>query len=145
MPVEPAIIPCLRYRDAQGAIKFLCDAFGFERHAVHADGKDPRIVHHAQLVRNGCMIMLSSVQESDYAGKAGMKTVDEAGGNTQAPYLVIDDVDGHADRARAAGADIFFEPADQDHGGRVYSARDPEGHVWSFGSYDPWAEAPSAA
>jgi uncharacterized glyoxalase superfamily protein PhnB len=31
-------------------------------------------------------------------------------------------------------------PEDQDYGGRVYSARDPEGHVWSFGSYDPWAE-----
>jgi uncharacterized glyoxalase superfamily protein PhnB len=41
----------------------------------------------------------------------------------------------------AAGADIFFEPEDQDYGGRVYSARDPEGYVWSFGSYDPWAGA----
>jgi uncharacterized glyoxalase superfamily protein PhnB len=141
MPVKPAIIPCLRYRDAQGAITFLCDAFGFERHAVFADDKDPSVVHHAQLVRNGCMIMLSSIQDSDYAAKAGMKTVAEAGGNTQAPYLVIDDVDAHADRARAAGAEIFFEPADQDYGGRVYSARDPEGNAWSFGSYDPWAPA----
>lgn len=141
MPVKPAIIPCLRYRDAQGAINFLSDAFGFERHAVYADDQDASIVHHAQLVRNGCMIMLSSLRDSDFADKAGMKTVAEAGGNTQAPYVVIDDVDAHADRARAAGADMFFEPADQDYGGRVYSARDPEGNVWSFGSYDPWAEA----
>lgn len=140
MPVKPAIIPCLRYRDAQGAITFLCDAFGFQRHAVHADDKDPSVVHHAQLVRKGCMIMLSSVQDSDYAAKSGQKTVAEAGGNTQSPYVVIDDVDAHAAQARTAGADIFFEPADQDYGGRVYSARDPEGYVWSFGSYDPWAE-----
>jgi uncharacterized glyoxalase superfamily protein PhnB len=141
MPVKPAIIPCLRYKDAQAAITFLCDAFGFERYAVHADDKDPSIVHHAQLVDRGCMIMLSSVQDGDYAGKAGLKTVAEAGGNTQAPYVVVEDVDAHADRARAAGAEIFFEPVDQDYGGRVYSARDPEGNVWSFGSYDPWADA----
>jgi uncharacterized glyoxalase superfamily protein PhnB len=140
MPVKPAIIPCLRYRDAQGAITFLCDAFGFQRHAVHADDKDPSIVHHAQLVREGCMIMLSSVQDSDHAVRAGLKTVAEAGGNTQTLYVVLDDVDAHADRARSAGADVFFEPADQDYGGRVYSARDPEGYVWSFGSYDPWAD-----
>lgn len=141
MPVKPSIIPCLRYRDAQGAIAFLCDAFGFERHAVYADDKDPSIVHHAQLVRNGCMIMLSSIQDNDYSREAGLTTVAEVGGNTQAPYLVIDDVDGHADQARAAGADIFMAPADQDYGGRVYSARDPEGYVWSFGNYDPWASA----
>ena len=141
MTVKPAIIPCLRYADAPAAIDFLCAAFGFERHAVYADDKDPGIIHHAQLTDRGCMIMLSSLRESEWADKAGWKTVAEAGGNTQAPYVVIDDVDGHAERARAAGAEIVPEPADQDYGGRVYSARDPEGNVWSFGSYDPWAEA----
>ena len=141
--VHAAIIPCLRYGDAQSAIAFLCDAFGFERHAVYADDQDPSIVHHAQLVRDGCMIMVSSVADTDHARKAGLKTVAEAGGNTQAPYLVIDDVDSHAAQAKAAGADVFMPPEDQDYGGRVYSARDPEGYVWSFGSYDPFA-APQA-
>ncbi len=142
MTVKPAIIPCLRYEDAPAAIDFLCRAFGFERHAVYADDKDPTIVRHAQLVDRGCMIMLSSVGRSDteWAEKSGMKTVAQAGGNTQAPYIVLDDVDAHAAGARAAGAEIIAEPADQDYGGRVYSARDPEGYVWSFGSYDPWAE-----
>ena len=139
MPVRPAIIPTLRYRDAPAAIDFLCDAFGFERHGVHADPADPSIIVHAQLVRDGNMIMLSSVRESDYSSRAPMVTVAEAGGNTQALSGVLDDVDGHAARARAAGADIFMEPADQDYGGRLYACRDPEGHVWSFGSYDPWA------
>ena len=141
MPVKPAIIPCLRYEDAPAAIDFLCRAFGFERHAVYADDKDPTIVQHAQLVDRGNMIMLSSLGRSDseWVEKSGMKTVAQAGGNTQAPYIVLDDVDGHAARARAAGAEIIAEPADQHYGGRVYSARDPEGYVWSFGSYDPWA------
>jgi len=142
MTVKPAIIPCLRYEDAPAAIDFLCRAFGFERHAVYADDKDPSIVQHAQLADRGNMIMLSSVGRSDseFVEKSGMKTVAQAGGNTQSSYIVLDDVDGHAERARAAGAEIVAEPADQDYGGRVYSARDPEGYVWSFGSYDPWAE-----
>jgi uncharacterized glyoxalase superfamily protein PhnB len=140
MPVKPAIIPTFRYADAPAAIRFLCDGFGFAEHAVHRNAQEPDVVDHAQLVLDGNMIMLSSVRDSDYSRKAGLTSVAEAGGNTQAVYVVLDDVDGHAARARAAGADIFMPPEDQDYGGRVYSARDPEGHVWSFGSYDPWAE-----
>lgn len=140
MPVKPAIIPCLRYADGPAAIDFLCAAFGFERHAVYADDADPKLIHHAQLSDRGNMIMLASLTDSDWAEKAGLRTVAQAGGNTQTSYVVIDDVDGHAARARAAGAEIVSEPEDQDYGGRVYSARDPEGHVWSFGSYDPWAQ-----
>ena len=136
MPVKPAIIPSLRYRDAPAAIDFPCDAFGFTRHAVHADPADPSVIHHAQLVLDGNMIMLGSVRDSDYGSGAPMVTVAEAGGNTHALYVVLDDV---AARARAAGADIFMEPADQDYGGRSYACRDPEGHAWSFGNYDPWA------
>ena len=139
MPVAPAIIPCLRYHDAPAAIDFLCTAFGFERHAVHADPDDPATVRHAQLVREGQMIMLSSVGDSPYASAAPMLTVRDAGGCTMSSYIVVGDVDGHAARARDAGADIFMPPEDQDYGGRVYSCRDPEGNVWSFGSYDPWA------
>ena len=140
MTVKPAIIPCLRYADAPAAIDFLRNAFGFARHAVHADPDKPAIIHHAQLVDRGCMIMLASPSDSEWAVKAGMKSVAEAGGNTQAPYITIDDVDAHAERARAAGAEIIVEPEDQDYGGRVYSCRDPEGYVWSFGSYDPWVD-----
>ncbi len=139
MPVRPAIIPCLRYADAPAAMDFLCRAFGFERHAIYPNAADPTRIDHAQLVREGQMIMLGSVADNDHARAAPMTTVAKAGGNTQAPYVVLDDVDAHAARARAEGADIFKPPTDEDYGGRVYSARDPEGNVWSFGSYDPWA------
>jgi uncharacterized glyoxalase superfamily protein PhnB len=141
MAVKPAIIPCLRYRDAPAAIDFLYRAFGFERHAVYADPENPSVIHHAQLVRDGNMIMLSSLSDSPFTKEAPMTTVAAVGGNTQAPYIVLDDVDAHAERARAGGADIFLEPRDEDYGGRVYAARDPEGTVWSFGDYDPWAPA----
>ena len=140
MPVRPAIIPNLLYEDAPAAIDFLCKAFGFEKRAVFADDRDSRIIQHAQLVLDGNMIMLSTYGKSDYTALAGLKTVRQAGGNTQIPYIVINDVDAHAARARAAGADIFMEPTAQDYGGSNYSARDPEGNVWSFGNYDPWAD-----
>jgi uncharacterized glyoxalase superfamily protein PhnB len=61
------------------------------------------------------------------------------GAATQGLYIVVEDVDGHCARARAAGATIVREPRDEDYGGRDYVARDPEGHVWSFGTYVPEA------
>lgn len=139
MPVRPAIIPVLRYADAPAAIDFLCAAFGFEKHAVHADPHDPAVIAHAQLTRSGQMVMLSSAEASEFSELAKFRTPAEAGGVTQTIYVVVDDVDAHAATAKAAGAAIFSEPEDQSYGGRVYSARDTGGNVWSFGSYDPFA------
>ncbi len=133
------IIANLRYADAPGAIDFLCTAFGFERHAVHVDPDRPDIVQHAQLVWHDRMIMLSSAIDSDHTRAAPMVMARQAGGVTIGLYLTVTEVDAHADHARAAGADIFEAPNDKAYGGRGYSARDPEGNVWSFGDYDPWA------
>ena len=70
---------------------------------------------------------------------------DEIGGAaTQSCYFVVDDADAHYHKAKAAGADIVVDITDDDHGGRGYSCRDPEGHVWSFGTYDPWRRHPVA-
>jgi len=133
------IIPNLRYADAPRAIEFLCAAFGFERRAVYPDEQDPHIIHHAQLTWGDRMVMISSAVDSDYVRLAKMTTAAEAGGSTAGLYLIVEDVDAHAARAQAAGAEIFLGPDDKDYGGRGYSARDPEGNVWSFGNYDPWA------
>lgn len=142
MPVRPALIPNLWYKDAPAAIDFLCRAFGFDKHAVYADDEDPEIIHHAELVRDGHMVMLSSYGgDSEFSRKSKLLHPQDAGGNTQSIYIVLDDVDDHADRAQKAGAKIILAPADQDYGGRVYSALDPEGYAWSFGSYDPWTAA----
>jgi uncharacterized glyoxalase superfamily protein PhnB len=133
------IIPTLRYADAVPAIAFLCAAFGFERQAVYLDAQDPTKVQHAQLIWHDRMIMVGSVNDNEATRAAKMTTVAEAGGPTMGLYLIVPDVDAHAERARGAGAKIISEPETKDYGGRGYSALDPEGNVWAFGSYDPWA------
>ena len=87
------------------------------------------------------MVMLGSVKDTEY-GKLLVRPRD-AGGVTMSVYAIVDEVDAHYARAKAAGAVITREPVTQDYGGRDYTAKDPEGHVWTFGSYDPWA-APAA-
>ena len=134
------IIPNLRYADAPRAIAFLCEAFGFERKVVYLSEQDPSVVQHAQLVWADRMVMINSTIETEFARAATMRTAAEAGGPTVGLYLIVEDVDAHADRARAAGAEIILEPRDEDYGGRGFSARDLEGNVWSFGSYDPWSD-----
>ena len=134
------IIPNLRYANAPRAIDFLCAAFGFKRHAVYPSEADPNIIQHAQLVWADRMVMISSAMDTPHVSAARMKTAAEAGGPTMGLYLIVEDVDAHALRARNAGAEIIREPEAEDYGGRGYSARDPEGNVWSFGSYDPWAD-----
>jgi uncharacterized glyoxalase superfamily protein PhnB len=118
------VIPTLHYDDAHAAIDFLEQAFGFERHAVH-EGKGGRIEHAELRAQNGWIMLGSRRSDSPYDT-----------GHSSA-YVVVEDVDGHCERAKAAGADVFREPEDQDYGGRDYSCRDPEGNVWSFGTYAP--------
>lgn len=132
------IIPTLKYEDAGVAIEWLCRAFGFEKHlVVPGEGE---IIEHAQLTINGGMIMLSSVRDTPFDQL--QKTPRAVGGvGTQSPYIIIDDVDAHYSRAARAGAEIVMKPEDQDYGGRLYSCRDPEGHLWNFGSYNPWNQS----
>jgi uncharacterized glyoxalase superfamily protein PhnB len=140
MPNHAILIPCLRYKNAPAAIDFLCRAFGFERHAVYADERDPAIIHHAQLTLGNSMIMLGSDQPSEVRELYRWLTPEDAGGITMCITAYVEDPDAHCARAKAAGARIIKGPYDnQGYPGRAYDARDPEGNVWNFGSYDPWA------
>lgn len=135
---QALIIPGLRYRNAPAAIEWLCKAFGFEKHLV-VPGPDNTIAH-AQLTFGHSMIMLGTgqVHANDEYGRL-MKHPDEIGGvNTQGAYVIVADADAHYARAKAAGAAIVLDIKDQDYGGRGYTCRDLEGHVWSFGTYNPW-------
>ena len=129
------IIPCLGYQDAQRMIAWLCDAFGLERHAVYKDGKGG--IAHAQLTLGSGMIMLGSARADDQFGRL-QATPTALGGTTQSPYVVVADADALYARAKAAGAEIVIAIKDEDYGGRGFSCRDPEGHLWNFGTYDPW-------
>lgn len=132
------VIPTMRYKDAAAAIEWLCEAFGFEKHLV-VPGEDGTIVH-AQLVFGNGMVMIGSAGESEF--DTFQKPPSVLGGTvSQSPYIIVEDADKHYARAVAAGAEIVIEIKGEDYGGRDYSCRDPEGHLWNFGSYDPWAES----
>jgi uncharacterized glyoxalase superfamily protein PhnB len=123
---DATIFPTLTYAEAPAAIDFLVNAFGFERHAVYSGEQGE--VHHAELRLGNGLVMLGSVRQG----------VAATGGRAGGIYVVVADVDGHAQRARAAGAELTREPYDTDYGSREYAARDPEGNVWHFGTYQPF-------
>ena len=128
------VFPALRYRDAPAALDWLMRAFGFTEHAVHRAGDGS--IAHAVLRHGPSMIMFGQYSEE---GWLGGRAPDPLAG-TVSIYLAVDDPDGHHARAVAAGARVVRPLADQDYGSREYSARDLEGNLWSFGTYNPAAE-----
>lgn len=128
------VIPTLRYRDGKAAINWLCDAFEFEEQLVVHDKSGA--VAHAQLTYGNGMIMLGAANNNEF--HTLIKSPIENGGlGSQSVYIVVEDIDHHYRRAITAGAEIVIDIKDEEHGGRAYSCRDPEGHIWNFGSYDP--------
>jgi uncharacterized glyoxalase superfamily protein PhnB len=119
------IVTSLRYRDAPAAIAWLKEAFGFEENMVvpNPDGT----IAHCQLTYGDGMVMLGSARDDAFGDHVGQSWA----------YVVVADADAHHARAVAAGAEIVRPLEDQDYGSRDYSARDPEGNLWSFGTYDP--------
>jgi uncharacterized glyoxalase superfamily protein PhnB len=113
------VIPCIRYADELAAMEWLCQVFGFEKQLVVPN--DDGTIAHAELSFGNGMIMLGSVGEE-----------------RQSAYVIVSDADALYARAKAAGAEIVREIKDEDYGGRGFTCRDLDGHVWSFGTYDPW-------
>jgi uncharacterized glyoxalase superfamily protein PhnB len=126
---HPTVFPTLAYDDAPAAIDFLVAAFGAERHAVYAG--DDGTIQHAELGFGNGIVML---------GSSGPEKSAAAGGGI---YIVIDDPDAHCARARAAGAEITRDLHDEPYGSREYSAKDPEGNSWHFGTYQPFTYEPA--
>ncbi|MDP3857633.1 MAG: VOC family protein [Stagnimonas sp.] len=132
-----SINPTLRYRDAHAAIAWLCQAFGFEQRAVYEDGEGG--VAHAQLTFGNGMLLLSTARDNAW-GQLMAQPADIGGRETQCCCLTVADPDAHYARAVAAGAEIIEPLEAKNYGGKGYACRDPEGHLWWIGSYDPWAE-----
>jgi uncharacterized glyoxalase superfamily protein PhnB len=128
------VIPCMRYRDAPAAIDWLCATFGFEATLVVPN--DDGTIAHAQLSFGNSMIMLGSVFDTEF-GRLMKQPAEVGGFNTQSTYLVVNDADLVYGRALEAGAQILLDIKDEDYGGRGFTCRDPEGHIWSIGTYDP--------
>lgn len=134
--MNSTIHPNLHYRDAHAAIEWLCRTLGFEKRAVHEDGEGG--IAHAQLTFGNGLIMLSSARDTVWGRRMALPT--ETGGRvTQCCCLFTADPDAHYAQAVASGAEIVDVLTTQDYGGKGYCCRDPEGHLWWIGSYDPWA------
>lgn len=128
----PSVYPTLRYDDARAAIEFLTKSLGLVAGEVH-EGPDGQVMH-AELSWGNGVVMVSS-------RPSGEPDVFDTG--TAVIYLAVDDPDAAHDRAVAAGAEIVRGLTDQDYGSRDFAARDPEGNVWSFGTYRPAAVTPA--
>jgi uncharacterized glyoxalase superfamily protein PhnB len=119
--------PTLNYADAPAAIRFLVDAFGFEERLVVPG--DDGVVEHAQLIwPEGGGIMLGT------ANREG-NVFSQRPTGAASVYVVTDEPDALFGRATAAGAELVRELRDEDYGSRGFSVRDPEGNIWSFGTY----------
>jgi uncharacterized glyoxalase superfamily protein PhnB len=123
----PTIGPVIWYRQPQAAIDWLERAFGFERRLV-VEG-DAGAVHHSELTIGDGYVMVvgpprdHAVSPMQFGGRA-----------TQSVHVqLLDGLDAHCERSRAAGARIVREPETQPYGDRVYTCVDLEDHPWSFG------------
>ena len=130
-----SVMPTLRYQNVQQAIDFLINAFGFTEHMI---ARDPvqKIVH-AQLTHGAGMVMLGPAGDSDF-DTLQVPPATLGGPVTQSAYVVVDDADLHCQHAVSVGAKIAEPLQSPPHGGRFYSCFDIEGHLWNFGTYDPY-------
>ncbi|MBI1238512.1 MAG: glyoxalase [Alphaproteobacteria bacterium] len=137
MTAHPTLIPTLRYRDAASAIAWLERAFGFKTQML-VDGEGGTIAH-AQLTHTHGMIMVGTIADDEWQRAARIADPLAINATTQAVYVVVSNPDELCARAKREGAEILYGPRDTDYGSREFAARDPQGHVWSFGTYDPFA------
>ena len=120
----PDVVPYLYYTDATAALAFLVDAFGFTEHSALRD--DDGVVWNAQL-RVGTGLVMIGPGMAEF----GTRAIDAPGLAPSRVHVIVDDVDAHHARARAAGATIHTEPSD--HGAvRIYLAVDLGNHEWIF-------------
>jgi uncharacterized glyoxalase superfamily protein PhnB len=124
-----AVWPILAFRDAHAAIAFLVEAFGFEQRALYAREDDASVVEHAELrwpLGGGIMCGTAGKDDSAFGRRSA--------GNDSV-YVVCDDPDTLFERATARGAEVVRGLADEDYGSRGFTVSDPEGNLWSFGTY----------
>ena len=125
----PTVWPILSYRDARAALGFLADAFGFEQRCAYARDEDPSIIEHAEMrwpLGGGIMFGSAGKEDSPFGQRVP---------SNDAVYVVCDDADTLFERAVSAGAKVVRGLADEDYGSRGFTVRDPEGNLWSFGTY----------
>jgi uncharacterized glyoxalase superfamily protein PhnB len=129
-------IPAIRYANANKAIDWLKDALGFTEKAVYRD--DAGAVAHAELLLGNGMVMIGTVGQNRETAHWFVQP-EAVGGVTASVYLIVPDCDPVYATAKAAGAEVLQELQAKDYGGKAFIVRDPEGHIWSIGEYNPWS------
>jgi uncharacterized glyoxalase superfamily protein PhnB len=117
------------YQDAKAAFRWLEKAFGFEPLFVLLDGEGN--LAHSEMRFGNSVVMVGNEWSADHKSPKSI-----GGTNTQTVHVQLaqgEDMEAHCQRARKAGAEILQEPQTQFYGDRTYRARDPEGHIWTFG------------
>ena len=117
------------YVDPKAAFRWLEEAFGFEPLMVLLDENEN--IAHSEMKYGDSVVMVGNEWSADHKSPKSM-----GGKNTQTVHVQLgrgEDVDAHCEKARKAGAEILQEPSTQFYGDRTYRARDPEGHIWTFG------------
>jgi len=135
MKNTPTVIPTIQYHDANKAVIWLCEVFGFQPKVVFKDESEN--VAHAELLHNNGLIMVSPRSDTPFGQL--IKTPKELNGAVNSCiYVVVKDAVTHYKKAIAGGAEIVLELVEQSYGGKDYTCRDFEGYLWSFGTYDPF-------
>jgi uncharacterized glyoxalase superfamily protein PhnB len=133
--IRVTTIPAIRYANADQAIDWLTRVLGFTPKAVYRENGN---VAHAELVLGNGMVMLGTFGHNKQT--AGWFVEPSAvGGTTASVYLTVPACDPVYDAAKAAGAEILEDLDEKPYGGKAFVVRDPEGHIWSIGEYDPWS------
>ncbi len=130
------LIPATRYKDCEAALKFMTDVLGLHPHAVHRDAQGD--IQHVEMRLGQGLMMFGP--GGDSAFDRFLTDPATAGAETTTIYAVLTDVSGAHERAQGAGAEIVMPFEAQDYGGHSFSVRDPEGHVWTIGDYEPLAD-----
>jgi len=111
-------------------VRWLIDILGFAEVSVYRDGTT---IQHAELAYGSSILMLGQDRDDAYGKLVGSLQ----GRRTDALYLAVDDPDALHATVKAAGAPIETELYDTPYGSREFACRDPEGNLWSFGTYWP--------
>ncbi len=123
-----SVTPHLICADAAGAIEFYKKAFGATEKS-RLPGPDGKLMHAAISIGDSTVML---AEEMPHWGSLGPKARQ---GTSVYIHLYVEDVDGFAARAVAAGATMSMPVADMFWGDRYGVIEDPFGHKWSVATH----------
>ena len=120
----PGLVPSLAYRDVPRAAEWLSRAFGFRERSEARLSWPGGYLTWMEL--DDVLVSLST------EGGHELQSPQRVAGLSVGLKVYVADVDEHFQQAKTAGALIVSEPEDGFGGGRIYRAKDLEGHLWEF-------------